>query len=405
MQELKGKNIVLGITGGIAAYKMPELIRLFVKAGANVDVILTESATKFLTPLTISTLTRNNTHIALFDPSIDYNLDHISLADKADLFLIAPATANIIGKIAHGIADDLLTTSVMATKCPVLIAPAMNVNMWENSIVQHNITQLKTLGYNFIPPEEGDLACGYKGSGRLASLDNIYHDSLVLLSQEKPLHGKKIIVTAGGTREYIDPVRFITNKSSGKMGYAIADKAVSLGAEVILVTTVTHLSSKATIVPVETAEEMLIALKQSFPATDALIMAAAVADYRPESYTNTKIKKSEDISSLSLKLTKNPDILKELASLKTEKHILIGFAAETDNLIQNAKRKLEEKKLDLIVANDVSREDVGMNSDFNEVQLIYPDGTIDFIEKNTKEAIAEAILSTLRNILNDISSI
>lgn len=395
MSNLKNKNIVIGITGCIAAYKILELIRFLVKANANVDVIMTKSATEFVTPLTISTLSKNKVHIDMFNNPYEYDINHISLADKADLFLIAPATANIIGKIANGIADDLLTTSVMATRAPVVIAPAMNVHMWENPIVQNNIAQLNDKGYVFINPDSGDLACGYQGLGRLPDINLIFDQLSLLLNVEGPLKGKKVLVTVGGTREYIDPVRFITNKSSGKMGIAIVQESVKLGADVTAISTVSMPDCRAEVVNVETTLEMQSALNLLFPQVDVLIMAAAVADYTVENYSDKKIKKKATETKKMLELVRNPDLIADMAKIKRQDQLVIGFAAETDDLINNAQEKLYSKKLDFIVANDVSRKDIGMGSDFNEVSFVYPDGSFEQLPRTTKAKVASRLLEII----------
>lgn len=394
MSGLKGKNIVIGVTGCIAAYKIAELIRTFVKAGANIHVVMTESATKFITPLTLSTLSKNKVHINLFSQPEEFSIDHISIADKADLLLIAPATANIIGKIANGIADDLLSTVAMAVNVPVCIAPAMNCNMWANSIVQKNIEILKTHGFNFIDPEEGDLACGYQGTGRMRNVSEIFAHVESLFSDDKFLKGKKILVTVGPTREYVDPVRFITNKSSGKMGIAIARKAIDAGAEVTVITSVPVKDLNAKILNVETSSQMLESLNNCFDSTDVLVMTAAVADYTVKNYSE-KIKKDPSQNEMCLDLVKTPDLLAQMSLKKKENQLIIGFAAETDDLIANAKTKLNSKKLDMIVANDVSRGDIGMGSDYNEVTFVYRDGKADHIPKATKENIASALIKEL----------
>ncbi|MEW5820154.1 MAG: bifunctional phosphopantothenoylcysteine decarboxylase/phosphopantothenate--cysteine ligase CoaBC [Cyanobacteriota bacterium] len=400
MTLLKGKNIVLGITGCIAAYKTAELIRLLVKSGANVEVIMTESATRFITPLTLSTLSQNKVYIDMFEEPENYSIDHISLADKADIIIVVPATANIIGKVANGIADDLLSSTIMAARSPVFIAPAMNTNMWNNSIVQENINKLRVKGYYFINPESGDLACGYKGDGRLRNINDIFAEVSDYFNIETPLKSKKILITIGPTREYIDPVRFITNKSSGKMGVAIAEEANRLGADVTVITSVPVSLEGIRIEMVETTSQMQEALKKHFCSADILIMAAAVADYTVKNYSDSKIKKSSSQSELTLNLAKTPDLLEQIAGIKTGNQIVIGFAAETNDLIANAKHKLESKKLDMIVANDVSRNDIGMNSDYNEVSFIYPDSKIEQLSKTTKQKVAVELMKRAIELVN-----
>lgn len=399
MSGLKGKNIVIGVTGCIAAYKIAELIRHFVKADANVHVVMTESAIKFITPLTLSTLSKNKVHVDLFSKPEEFSIDHISIADKADLLLIAPATANIIGKISNGIADDLLSTVAMAVKVPVCIAPAMNCNMWANPIVQKNIEMLKGLDYDFIEPEEGDLACGYQGAGRMRNVSEIFAHVESIFSGDKFLKGKKILVTVGPTREYVDPVRFITNKSSGKMGIATARKAIDAGAEVTVITSVPVDGLNAKIVNVETSSQMLESLNNCFDSTDVLVMTAAVADYTVKNYSDKKIKKNPSQNEMTLELVKTQDLLAQMSLKKKENQLIIGFAAETDDLIANAKIKLNSKKLDMIVANDVSRDDIGMGSDYNEVTFICRDGNVDHIPKATKDNIAFALIKRISDLL------
>lgn len=369
MRDMKGKNIVIGITGGIAGYKICDLIRLLVKDGFNVDVIMTKSACEFITPLTIQTLTGNPVYTELFSLIKESKIGHISLAEKADCMVIAPATANVIGKIANGIADDLLTTTIMATKSPVLIVPSMNKNMWENPIVQGNIKILSKY-YTVMSPVEGLLACGVYGSGKLPDVEDIFEMIKVVLSP-KPLKGKKVLVTAGPTIEEIDPVRFISNYSSGKMGYAIARVAKRLGADVILISGKTSLRKPYGIETfyVKSAFDMLNKCMDFIKDVDILIKCAAVADYRPEERVNQKIKKGNE-SKITLNLIKNPDVLYELGKHKKKDALLIGFAAETEDVEKNALKKLKEKKLDMIVVNDVSEKDSGFEADTNRVVLI-----------------------------------
>lgn len=400
MAQLSGKNIVLGVTGCIAVYKAAELLRLLVKAGANVDVVMTKSAMEFVTPLTFSTLSKNKVHTSMFDMPDEYSINHISLADKADLVLIAPATANFVGKVKAGIADDLLTTVVMATRAPVLIAPAMNVNMWNNKIVKDNISSLALNGYGFIYPDDGELACGYEGIGRLKDIDSIFNEVVGLLNPKKKLDKKKILVTIGGTKEYIDPVRYITNKSSGKMGQAIVEEAIKAGAEVIAISTVDLKIPGAEVIMVESASEMLNELKKYFPGVDVLIMAAAVSDYKVSNYSENKIKKENQNQEITLDLVKNPDLISEMAKIKHEHQVIVGFAAETDNLINNAIQKLLSKKMDIIVANDVSRNDIGFGSDFNEVSFLFPDGREEKISKTSKINVANHLLGSISEVLN-----
>lgn len=388
--SIKDKNIVLGVTGGIAAYKSCELTRLLIKAGASVHVIMTSGAAEFVTPLTFQTLSRKPVHTDLFSLTQEAEVGHISLADRADLFVIAPATANIIGKIANGIADDLLTTSVMATKAPVLLAPAMNCNMYDNPIVQDNMNRLKRYGYHFIDSETGELACGYEGKGRMAEPGDIMEEIEAILSP-KDLKGERIVVTAGPTCEAIDPVRFIGNRSSGKMGYALARMALRRGAEVILISGPSSLMPpKGTrFVPVESAEDMRNAVTVNLKDATIVIMAAAVADYRPVNAASEKIKKGA--GSMSLDLEKTEDIISEVGR-KKGKRLIIGFAAETDNLLANAKKKLKEKNLDLIVANNVKEPGAGFGVDTNIVTIIDKNGVVEALPKMSKDEVAWKVL-------------
>lgn len=395
---LSGKKILLGITGGIAAYKVCTLIRSMVKVGASVKVVMTPSAREFVTETTLATLTKNPVFSEQFN-AYDWKPEHISLADEADLLIIAPISANTIGKIACGIADNLLTSITMAFKKSIILVPAMNCNMWDNPAVQENLSLLQKRGYIIVPPESGELACGYEGNGRLADIAQILKkitETLRLESPEKFLTGKKIILTAGGTKEPIDPVRFITNRSSGRMGIAIADAAHLFGAETVLISTMAvHKPYRTIVAP--SASEMLDAVKSEFSNSDALIMAAAVADFRAEEPSLHKIKKDEE-NSLTIKLVKNTDILQEISALKNinkRNQIITGFCAETENLIENAKRKIQDKNLDFIAANDISRTDIGFESEFNEIFLIDKAGIITKLEKNTKTEIAKTLLKKI----------
>ncbi len=384
---LQGKHILLGVTAGIAAYKTCELIRKLKKLSAEVTVILTPNAKEFVSPLVLSTLSQNKVYCEQFDYS-DYRIDHISLTQKADLFLIAPADANTISKIASGIADNLLTSTVCAFNKPVALAPAMNVNMYENPIIQNNLSTLKNLGYYVIPPEEGFLACGVNAKGRMANLDSIVKEISLLL---KPvIFNKKIIVTAGGTKENIDPVRYVGNYSSGKMGIALADEAYKLGFEVLLISTF-ELDKPYKTILAKSADEMYKVLQSEFLTADCLIMAAAVADFRPLNQSKQKIKK-DGKEIFTLEMVKNVDILKEMSKIKKENQLLIGFCAESENLLANATKKIKEKNIDFIAANDISREDIGFGSDFNEITLISKDGKQKLISKTTKLEAAKIIL-------------
>ncbi len=393
---MKGKEIVLGVTGGIAAYKAVELLRLLTKAGATVHVIMTRSAMEFVTPLTFQTLSMNPVHTELFNLVSEREIGHIALADRADLCIIAPATANVIGKLASGIADDLLSTTIMATKAPVLIAPAMNVNMYQNPIYKENETRLKNHGYLFVEPAKGMLACGWEGEGKLQEPQAIFEAAVAALTA-KDLAGERILVTAGPTREELDPVRYISNHSSGKMGYAIARAAWRRGAEVILVTGPTCLDPPFGVeaVPVANAEEMRTAVMDRLSGSSVIIKAAAVADYRPRLRSGGTIKKSDQ--PLSLELIKNPDILGELGRNKGER-ILVGFAAETEALVENARTKLTEKNLDMVVANDIGQEGAGFDVDTNIAKLIFRDGWVEELPLMKKEEMADIILDRVAGL-------
>ncbi len=394
---LKGKEILLGVTGGIAAYKAVLLLRKLTKAGANVNVIMTENAKQFVGPLTFQTLSGNPVTSDLFTLFKSKEIGHVALADRADLLVIAPATANIIGKIANGIGDDFLSTMVMATRVPVLFAPSMNVNMFHSPIVQENIKKLKQHGYYFIDPEEGELACKVEGKGKLADIDDILEEICILLSP-KDFKGKKILVTAGPTIEDIDPVRFISNNSSGKMGYAIAKTAIRRGADVLLISGPTSLNPpyKSKFIKVRSAKQMFEAVMDHFNHCDIVIKCAAVADYRPEKKSDQKIKKKGE--DLILKLERNPDILSELGKRKGNR-IVVGFAAETENCIENAKNKLISKNIDLMVVNDVSNPEIAFKSDYNQCTLIFKNGNFIELPKASKDEVADDILDAIKSLL------
>ena len=387
---LKGREIVLGVTGGIAAYKAVELLRLLTKAGANVHVIMTRAAQEFVTPLTFQTLSMNPVATDLFSLTSEREIGHISLADRAELVIIAPATANLIGKIANGIADDLLSTTIMATEAPVLIAPAMNVNMYQNPIYKENEERLRRHGYLFVEPARGLLACGWEGEGKLQDPEVILEEARSALSA-KDLAGERVLVTAGPTREEIDPVRFISNHSSGKMGYALARAARRRGAQVTLVTGPTCLPFPWGVdtVAVSSAEEMRADVLARFEESSIVIKAAAVADYRPETRSGEKIKK--ETAPLAVSFVKNPDILAELGQRKGTQTI-VGFAAETGSLLENAAKKLTAKNVDMIVANDISMPGAGFNVDTNIVKLLYRDGRVEELPLLEKEELADRIL-------------
>jgi phosphopantothenoylcysteine decarboxylase/phosphopantothenate--cysteine ligase len=392
----KPKSVVLGVTGGIACYKAAELVRLLVQEGFTVRVIMTRAATEFVTPLTFQTLSGHPVATELFSLTEESEIGHINLADQADVLVIAPATANIIGKIAAGIADDLLTTVVHATKARVMLAPSMNVHMYENPIFQQNVKKLKEFGYCFMEPTEGYLACGYEGRGRLPEPHDIVEEIHHTLSK-KDLVGEKILITAGPNQEPIDPIRYISNRSSGKMGYALAQAAVRRGAEVTLVSGPTALSppARARLISVKTVAEMRVAVLDEFPRATAVIMAAAVADYSPVHYAERKIKRGNDSMQISLK--PNPDILRELGIMKKQQ-VLIGFAAETDDLIDNASKKLREKNLDLIVANDVTQEGSGFDVDTNTVTILDRRGEVHPLRQMSKQEVADRIYDLLPSL-------
>ncbi|NMA87437.1 MAG: bifunctional phosphopantothenoylcysteine decarboxylase/phosphopantothenate--cysteine ligase CoaBC [Tissierellia bacterium] len=397
---LKDKNIVLGVTGGIAAYKSVELVSRLKKQNAKVDVIMTEGATKFVTPLTFQTLSLSPVYTDMFGEPKNYDVEHISLAERADIFVIAPATANTIGKIANGIADNLLTTTVMATKSKVIFAPAMNTNMYLNPIVQKNISDLKELGYEFIEPGTGMLACQTYGPGRMAEAVEIL-EYILNSFNKKDLVGKRIIVTAGPTIEALDPVRYITNHSSGKMGYSIASEAVNRGAETILISGPTSIEPPKSVktIRVNTTVEMFNAVDKYFPNCDALIKAAAPSDYRPETTSDTKIKKRDNKDELNIKFVRNPDIAAYFGKIKGNK-ILVGFAAETNNLLEYAEGKLKEKNLDFIVANDVSKTGAGFKSDTNIVTIIENEGKLTEYPIMDKTQVSKIILDKIVDLLD-----
>ena len=390
---LAGKKIVLGVTGGIAAYKSAELVRELVRAKAQVWVIMTRNAREFVTPLTFQTLSGNPVSTDLFNLLGESEIGHISLADRADILVIVPATANIIGKIAGGIADDLLSTVVSATRAPVLLAPAMNVHMWENPICRDNIHKLRARGYHFIDPEAGELACGYEGKGRLAEIPAVVEEIRFVLSP-KDFVGETVLVTAGPTVEDLDPVRFLSNRSSGKMGYALAKAARRRGAEVILVNGPTSLPPppKVRRISVRSALEMREAVFHHLEKASILLMAAAVSDYRPKQAAGHKVKKTS--APAALELERNPDILSEAGRSKGNR-LFVGFAAETQNLLKNAKEKLAQKNLDLIVANDVSQPGAGFRVDTNIAKIIDRSGRAEKLPLMSKEDLADRILDRL----------
>ncbi|MFD0697168.1 bifunctional phosphopantothenoylcysteine decarboxylase/phosphopantothenate--cysteine ligase CoaBC [Paenibacillus sp. GCM10027628] len=391
MGVLQGKTIVLGVCGGIAAYKAAALTSKLTQAGAKVRVIMTESAVQFVAPLTFQTLSRHHVFVDTFDEKDPSVVSHINLADSADLVLVAPATANMIGKLALGLGDDMLSTTLLAAMAPIWVAPAMNVHMYANPAVQRNMQTLRSRGVRFIEPGEGQLACGYVGKGRLAEPEEIVAAALQHFAGSGLLRGRRVLVTAGGTVERIDPVRYITNDSSGKMGYAIAEEAVRMGASVTLVTGPTALPAPegVEIVPVQSALDMREAVMARLETAHLIIKAAAVADYRPAVVAEQKIKKKAD--SLTLELVKNPDILQEIGTLKQDQFV-VGFAAETERLDEHALDKLKRKNCDLIVGNDVSQEGAGFSGDTNVVRIFDRNGLVEALPLQSKKDVARRLL-------------
>lgn len=395
------KNILIGVTGGIAAYKVVEVASRLKKAGANVRVMMTSAATEFVSPRTFQEITGNAVFVEMFGDAAHFHVAHVALADFADLVLIAPATANFLAKAAHGIADDLLTTTILAFDKEILIAPSMNTKMYENPATQANLSVLKSRGVKILEPNAGNLACGAVGKGRLPEPEEIYAAiEKIFAPNIKNLSGKKILVTAGGTIEAIDPVRYIGNRSSGRMGYEIAKSAVNAGANVILISGKSEIQppNDLKFIKIESALQMRDAVLENFDSVDAVIMSAAVADYRVKKISAQKIKKSAD--TLTLELVKNPDILKELGGLK-KNQILIGFAAETQNILDYARKKLVEKNLDFIVANDVTAEGAGFSVSTNIASIIWREGNVESFSKMSKADLAEKIVERVANLLND----
>ena len=394
---LNNKTILIGITGGISAYKICGLIRLYKKAGANVRVVVTPNALNFVTKLTLQTLSGNEVYVDNFEIN-NYKPEHIALTES-DIFVIAPASANTISKIANGICDNLLTTTACAFSKPILLVPAMNTNMWNNCFIQENLNKLKSNGYFILKPDDGFLACNTSGTGRMKEIEDIFDKTEEIIncnydkyiSKDNNLLGRKILITAGGTKEKIDPVRYISNASSGKMGIALADAAFSMGAEVTLISTFKVNKQYKNIVA-ESAADMKKAVQYNLQNKDCVIMSAAVGDYRIANPAAEKIKK-DDNDTLTLELVKNPDILKEISG--TPGCIIAGFCAESENLIENAKKKILKKGCDYIIANDISRKDIGFNSDENEVYIIDKNLNIKHIEKDTKLNIAKQILEEI----------
>ena len=393
---VKDKTVVLGVTGSIAAYKAAELASKLTQAGAKVDVVMTKCATEFVTPLTFRSITHRPVATDMFANPDEYDIEHIALAERAEVVVIAPATANIMAKLAAGIADDMLCCTVLATKAPVVLAPAMNVHMWENAITQENLTKLRNRGFKIVEPGYGALACGETGKGRLADVEDILAAIRRILDRKSDLAGKYVVVTAGGTQEPIDPVRLICNRSSGKMGYALAEAARERGAKVTLISAPTTLPAPdgVEMVQVQTALQMREAVLKAVPGADALIMAAAVADYRPATAAKSKLKK-EEFPLMQLDLIRNPDIISEVKG----NLIKVGFAAESENAVQNATVKLKNKGLHLIVANNITEAGSGFGADTNKVALIDARGNVDELPLMPKSEVAHRILDKVVSLL------
>lgn len=391
----EGKNIVLGVTGSIAAYKAVELASKLTQAGIKVDVILTESATKFVTPLSFQSITHRPVFTDMFAPVAEFEIEHVALAERAEAVVIAPATANTIAKLALGLADNLLTCVVLATKAPLIVAPAMDRGMYQNQTTQENLERLRARGYTIVGPEHGRLASGLEGPGRLAEVEEIMAAIYQVLGRKGDLAGKHLVISAGGTQEPIDSVRYISNYSSGKMGYALAEAARDRGAVVTLISAPTSLRppSGVELVPVQTASQMRKAVLEKTEKADALIMAAAVADYQPRSMVRGKIKRERE--SLTLELVKTPDILGEVPG----NLVKVGFAAESEEMVENAKKKLKEKGLDLIVANDITSADSGFGVDTNRVAIIDREGNVEQLPLMLKSEVAQRVLDKVAALL------
>lgn len=391
---LQGKTVVLGVTGGIAAYKMPNLASALVKLGCNVQVLMTQNATQFITAVTFETLTGNKALVDTFDRNFSFQVEHIAVADQADLVMIAPATANVIAKLAHGLADDMLTTTVLACNCPKIVVPAMNTKMYENPVTQDNLNALRRYGWEVVEPASGYLACGAVGKGKLPEPEVLLQVILHDLAHEKDMVGKKVLVTAGPTQEALDPVRYLTNHSSGKMGYAIAQAAARRGAQVTLVSGPVALKRLPYVetVDVVSAQEMFEAVAVRAAEQDILIKAAAVADYRPMMVAEDKMKKSDD--ALSIPLERTQDILGWLGQHRRPGQFLCGFSMETQNMVENSRKKLEKKQVDMIAANNLKVEGAGFGVDTNLLTLITKDG-LDELPMVTKEAAADLLLDRI----------
>lgn len=391
---LKEKKIVLGVSGGIAIYKVVDLVSKLRKKGAEIRVVMTENAAKFVSPLLFAEISGHKAAVSMWDGRDEFNVEHIALANWGDVLLLAPATANILAKMTYGLADDLLSTVLLAAPCPKIVCPAMNTGMYENVATQANLALLRKRGVEIMEPGCGELACGTTGAGRLPEVPEIIAAlERFFALREGAMRGVKVMVTAAGTREPIDPVRFIGNRSSGKMGYAIAKEALLRGAEVVLITGPSALTPPpyARVINVETTQQMMDACMAEFPAVDVVIKAAAVADFKPREVAGQKIKKIHPEDGMTVILDQNPDILKTLGSVKKQQ-FLVGFAAETQNLLENAAAKVKKKNLDMIVANDVSMKGAGFNTDTNIVKFLYPDGKIEALEILSKDDVAEILL-------------
>lgn len=395
---LKGKTIILGVSGGIAAYKMADVASMLVKLGATVHVLMTRNATNFINPITFETLTSNKCIVDTFDRNFDFKVEHISLAKAADIVLIAPATADVIGKIACGIADDMLTTTIMACKCPILISPSMNTNMYENPIVTDNIERLKKYGYEIIEPACGHLACGDSGKGKLPSPEVLVEHIKLRIAFNKDMYGKKVLITAGATQESVDPVRYITNHSTGKMGYALATIAAYRGAEVTLVSGETSLTPPigVTTINIKSAADMFDAVSSNAATQDIIIKAAAVADYTPMETADNKIKKTD--ADMSIPLKRTADILNHLGEHKRPGQFICGFSMETENMLENSRAKLERKNADMIVANNLKIAGAGFGCDTNIVTLITKE-SVKELKIMSKTDVANEILNTIMSLL------
>ncbi len=394
---MKNKTVLLGVTGSIAAYKVVDLASKLVQAGVNVDVVMTRCATQFVTPLSFTSITHRRAVTDMFEAPDDFEIEHIALAERANVVVIAPATANIIAKLAAGIADDMLTCTVLATRAPIILAPAMNVNMWENRITQDNLARLRARGFKMVEPVTGPLACGSQGKGRLADVEDILTVITQALRAKTDLAGRRVVVSAGGTQEPIDPVRYVGNRSSGKMGFALAQAARDRAAEVTLITAPTALDDPigVTVVRVDTTMQMRDAIGKAAARAEVLIMAAAPADFRPATVSGRKIKK-ESNTKMDLRLVPNPDIISEVAG----NIIKVGFAAESENLVKNATAKLKKKGLQLIVANDITQAESGFGTDTNRVTLIDSQGKIEALPLLPKSEVAHKVLDKVAALLN-----